>query len=113
MAANYPNTPIDNAGASGDTTLVPARSGFRVRALAYNLLAGGQANLKFTDGAGGTQIGGKYPLAAGTFVAAPMLTLAPGGPQGWFETTMGNALVMNVSAAVQVGGVLVYQYVSG
>ena len=91
-----------NAASSGDNTLVALTSGQTIRAHKFFLIASGTVNIKFRDGTGGTDFHPAIPLYAGGGVALDF----DGDP--WFVTTAGNALVLNLSAAVQVSGVLYY-----
>lgn len=91
---------------SGNNTLVTAVTGKKIRVLAYNLSGAGAVNAKFQDGAGGTDLTGpKYIAAAGGFASGPF------NPAGWFETSPGTLLNLNLSSGVAVGGELVYMEV--
>lgn len=95
------------AASSGDNTLVAAVSGKKIRVLSICLIAASGVNLYFTSGAAGTVIFGgstnKIALAAnGGFVL-------PEAPDGWMETVVGSALIMNLSGAIAVAGGLLYQ----
>ena len=92
-----------SVSANGDNTLVAAVSGKKIRVLAYNFIGNGAVNPKFQSGSGGTDLTGyKYIASAGGGICAPF------NPVGWFETTAGVLLNLNLSAAVGVGGELVY-----
>ncbi len=69
------------------------------------LMAAADVNVKFTNGAGGADLTGALPMGAkgNGFVLPPA---QPGQP--WLETSQTTALVLNLSAAVQVSGMLVY-----
>ncbi len=70
------------------------------------LSGAGAVNAKFQDGAGGTDLTGlKYLAAAGGSASGPF------NPAGWFETSPGTLLNLNLSGAVAVGGELVYMEV--
>jgi hypothetical protein len=93
---------INNAAASGDTTLVAAVAGKRYSVISYAIVATGAVSVKFKDGAG-TDVTGAMALAANgglSFAADPT---APA-----FQTSVGNALVINASGAVQVSGHVAY-----
>jgi hypothetical protein len=95
------------AASSGNNTLVGAVVGKKIRVLAYNLSAAGAVNAKFQTAAGGTDLTGlKYLAAAGGMASAPY------NEKGWFETAAGELLNLNLSAAVAVGGELVYAEVN-
>lgn len=90
------------ASASGDNTLVSAVTGKKIRVHGYVLSASAAVNAKFRSGT--TDVTGLlYPGANGGAVAPRAFS-----PDGWFETVAGQALVLNLSAAVAVGGHLVY-----
>lgn len=95
------------AASSGDNTLVAAVTSKKIRVLAMTVVAASAVNLYLTSAAGGTVIFGgstnKINLAAnGGFVL-------PYNPLGWFEnSSVTQALVLNLSAAVAVSGGLVY-----
>jgi hypothetical protein len=90
------------ASTSGNNTLVASVSGKKIRVLAYSFIANGTVNAKFQSGASGTDLTGlKYCVANGGIVA-------PFNPLGWFETAATTLLNLNLSAAIAVGGELVY-----
>lgn len=91
-----------NAASSGDNTLVAATAGQTIRVHKLFLIASGTVNIKFRDGTAGTDFHPAIPLYAGGGVTLDF----DGDP--WFVTTAGNALALNLSAAVQVSGVLYY-----
>jgi hypothetical protein len=94
------------ASASGNNTIVAAGTG-KIRVLAYNFMGAGAVNAKFQSGAGGTDLTGlKYIAAAGGGICAPF------NPAGWFETASATLLNLNLSAAVAVGGEIVFVDVS-
>jgi hypothetical protein len=90
------------ASSSGDTTIVAAVASKKIRVLNYLLSVGGAVNVKFKSATAGDISGLKYFDAAGAGAAAPYT------PVGHFETTAGEALVINLSAAVAVGIDLTY-----
>lgn len=92
---------IDTA-AAGNTTLVAASAGKKVRVTAFLAVGAGATNITFQSGAGGTALTGAMPLAASTVIAAP------DNPNGWFETAAGALLNLNNSAAIGVRGCLKY-----
>ena len=92
---------IDTA-ASGNTTLVAAVAGKKIRVTAFLAVGAGAVNIAFQSGAGGTALTGAMPLATSSVVAAP------DNPSGWFETAAGALLNLNLSAAVGVRGCLKY-----
>jgi len=91
---------------SGDKTLVAASAGKKVKVLGATLIAAGDVDVQFRSGTGpGTALTGVMSLArdGNGFVANP-------APVGYhhFETVAGEALILNLSAAIQAGGWLVY-----
>jgi hypothetical protein len=92
-----------SAAGAGDNTVVAAVAGSKIRVLSYRFQAGGDVDVKFRSGAGGTDLTGA--MSAG----------AKGGgggaaysPAGHFESAAGAALVVNLSLSVQVSGHLCY-----
>jgi hypothetical protein len=91
------------ASSSGNNTLVAAVTSKKLRVLAFNFTGNGAVNVKFQDGASGTDMTGLYYIAAaGGGISVPF------NPLGWFETTANTLLNLNLSGAVAVGGSLVY-----
>lgn len=90
------------ATASGNATVVPAVAGKKVRVLEYALVTSAAAAVKFTDAAGGAGLTGVLTLGANGGIGAAFC------PVGLFETSAGNALVLNVGATATVGGHLAY-----
>jgi hypothetical protein len=91
-----------DVGTSGQNTLVAAVAGKKIRVLSYILMAAGAVNVRFRSAAASNLTGLKYFAAAGGGLVAPFNQL------GWFETTVGEALTLNLSAPIAVGGELVY-----
>ena len=90
------------ASASGNNTLVAAVAGKRIRVLALSLSFAGIVNAKFQTAAGGTDLTGLYYGVANTQVVLPF------NEAGHFQTVGGELLNMNLSAAIAVGGHIVY-----
>jgi hypothetical protein len=91
-----------NASTSGNNTLVAAVTSKKIRVLALWLTSSGIVNAKFQSGAGGTDLTGLGYEVANTGMVLPL------SPVGWFETAAGVLLNLNLSAAIPVGGSLVY-----
>jgi len=91
-----------NASSNGNNTLISATPGRQIWVLSWFLISGGIVNVTFQDGAGGTSLTGPIPLIANTGVACQH------NPASWFQTSTGNLLNLNLSAGVQVSGVLTY-----
>lgn len=96
---------VINAATSGDNTLVAAVASKKIRVLSLFLLADAAVDLKFQTGAGGTDLTGLIGLDA---TAGFVLNYSP---VGHFETASGALLNLNLSAAVQISGALVYKEV--
>jgi len=96
----------------GDNTLVAAQTGQSVQVFGYLLVAAGSVAAKFKS-SGGAALSGAMPMAAQTVITAH--ETAPAGPVAGrpfhFETAVGEGLVLNLSAGVQVAGHLSYRYV--
>lgn len=98
-----------NASASGDNTIVLAVTGRAIRVLSYTFVAAGAVSATWKDGTGGAAESGAMPLAAQTVVSATCQAMSKYElPIGLFEVTAGNALVLNLSAAVLVAGHVSY-----
>lgn len=90
-----------DASSSGNNTIVSASSGNRLRVLRWGLTANGDVGVKWRSGSS-TDLTGVRPLtqyasAGGAYT-----------PVGIFETAKNEAFVLNLSAAVAVGGELTY-----
>lgn len=90
------------ASSSGVTTLIALVSSKKIRVLALSLVANGAVNVKFQSHVTPTDISGLYYLAANGGMVLPY------NPVGWFQTVSGEALDINLSGAVAVGGSIVY-----
>lgn len=97
---------VINAAASGDNTIVAAQAaGQRIRVLSYALMAGGTVNATWKSGVG-TSISGALPLVVNTGVSSGY------DPMGHLETAAATALILNLSAAIQVSGHVHYAVVT-
>lgn len=80
---------------SGATQLVAAQTGLRIVVLQIAVIASAAQNVRFQSA--GTDISCTFPLAAnGGFVL-------PASQLGWFQTNVGEALNVNLSAAALTG----------
>lgn len=87
----------------GDNTLVAAVAGKRIIVLGGSLVATGGANtMRFESGAGGTALTGLMDI-----IADGQLTFPP-YDHGYFGTTSGALLNLELSAATAVGGWIIY-----
>lgn len=91
-----------NVAGLGNNTLVAAVTGKKIRVLGVVLIAGGTVNVRFESGAGGTAMSGIIELTAQAGFTAPTTEI------GWMETAAGSLLNLELSAAVNVDGFLVY-----
>jgi hypothetical protein len=91
---------IITASGSGNTEVVAAHSGKKIRVVAYTLMANGTVNVKFQGAT--TDISGLKYLVANTGMVCGDLE------KGWFETAAGVALNVNLSGSIAVGGEIVY-----
>jgi len=91
-----------SASSAGDTTVVPAVSGKRIRVVAFALVAAGTVTVKFRSGS--TDITGGMRLVEAGGVAHAF-------DGGLFQTAVGAALVINLSVGQPVGGYVVYREV--
>lgn len=89
------------ASALGTTQLVAAQAGKRIYVCGLFLAAAGAVSVDFRTGVT-TQITGVMPLAANGQIAMNFSDVS------WFNTGVNEALVINLSAAVAVGGLFKY-----
>ena len=97
-----PKPAVIDTATSGDTTLVAAVSGKKIRVLSCFLMAAGTVNVRFESGTGGTALTGQMNLVANTGFVLPF------NPIGWFETAASALLNLELSAAISVDGCLNY-----
>lgn len=90
------------ASSSGATQVVAAVTSKRIRVLYWELIANGTVNVKFQSHVTPTDITGLKYLVANTGINSGAV------PWGTFQTIAGEALDINLSASVAVGGELVY-----
>jgi hypothetical protein len=91
-----------NATNSGNTQVVGAVSGKRIRVIAYAVIASATVNIRFRSGS--TDITGAMRLVEGGGIAHAY-------DGGLFETAVGQALNINLSTNATVGGYIVYREV--
>lgn len=96
-----------STSASGDTTIIAAQPGRKIRVLNYTVIAAGDVSIRWKSGS--TNITGAMALATNGGAAPSGAAQSPSGHIGLFETAVGEALVLNLSAAIAVGGHLAYQ----
>lgn len=89
-----------DASAAGDNLVIPGAAGKRIRVLRWGLTAKNEVEAKWRSGSAditGARLLTKYASAGGAYC-----------PVGVFQTLPGEALNLNLSAAVAVGGELTY-----
>jgi len=91
-----------NATNSGNTQVVGAVSGKRIRVIAYAVIANATVSIKFQSGT--TDITGSMRVVEGGGIAHAY-------DGGLFETAVGQALNINLSTNATVGGYVVYREV--
>lgn len=99
-AAVAPKFAAITASASGNTSVVAAVTGKKIRVISVWVVANAAVNVKFQS-ATTDKTGLAYLAVNGGFVL-------PFSPVGHFETASGEALNINLSAAVAVGGSVTY-----
>lgn len=100
MAANTRYAVI-NCGASGDNTIVGAITDQKIVVIALVLVTNADVVVTFKNGS--TAVTGAMSLPAdGDKIILPL------NEEGWFETSVGAALVLNLSGTVAVDGCLTY-----
>ena len=97
---------VVNASASGSNTVVAAVANKRIRVLSYVIIAAGDVTVTWQSAS--NNISGPMALAANGGAAPSSGQAVPAGLIGQFETNQGEALNVNLSAAITVGGHLTY-----
>lgn len=100
-----PTVKID-AASSGDNTLVAADTNRRIRVTQYTLIASAAVSVKWKSGS--TDLSGAMALPANGGISATSPNDGDGRPAALIETAANEALVLNLSGAVQVSGHLTY-----
>lgn len=90
------------ASASGATTIVAAVAAKKIRVLSWQVVCNAANNVKWQSHVTPTDLTGLHYFAINGGVVATF------SPIGYFETIVGEALDINLSAAQAVGGSLVY-----
>tara|TARA_R110002126_G_scaffold144495_1_gene290586 strand:+ start:850 stop:1197 length:348 start_codon:yes stop_codon:yes gene_type:complete len=91
-----------NVAGSGDNTIVTAVTGKKIRVLALSLTPAAAVTARFESAAGGTALTGAMELGAKVNLVLDY------NPVGWFETTAGALLNLELSGAISVDGLIVY-----
>lgn len=90
------------ASSSGATTIVAAVAGMKIRVVQMHLTVNAAVNAKWQSHVTPTDLTGLSYFGTDGFENLPF------NENGWFETLAGEALDINLSGAVPVGGVLGY-----
>jgi hypothetical protein len=90
---------------SGDNIIVAAVSGKKLRVVSGFMIAAGDIDVYFVDGADTALVGDG---TNGIDLAANSGFTMPFNPVGWFETGSGQSLDLNLSAAIRLAGCLTY-----
>lgn len=90
---------------SGDNIIIAAAVGKKLRVLSAFMIAAGDVDAFFVDGANAALVGDG---TNGIDLAANSGFTLPFNPVGWFETAAGQSLDLNLSAAIRVAGCLTY-----
>jgi hypothetical protein len=100
------------AAASGDNVVVAAVPGYAIRVIGYVLDFLGTVNAQWKSDVGGGAVA-LSGLLSGVSASAPVVAPAvAANARGWFQTASGKALNLNLSAAVAVGGHLLYELIA-
>jgi hypothetical protein len=99
--SSYTDVVIDESS-SGASTLVAAVTSKRIVVYSLYLVADGAVGVKFQSHTTPTDLTGLASVAANGGLVLPF------NQDGWFRTASGEALDINLSDAVAVGGVLKY-----
>lgn len=97
-----------NVSTQGDNTIVAAVAGKRIRVVGYALSWATTNQVKFRSGLAGTDLTGQLYGVATTFAHVAPPPLEYDGPEGYFQTNTGEALVLNLSLAGAIGGHVLY-----
>jgi hypothetical protein len=93
------------ASSSGNNEIVAAHAGKKIRLIAWWLTSNGTVNAKWRSA--NTDKSGLAYLVANAGVSVPAID--DGSEEVWVETAAGEALNLNLSGAVAVGGQAVYE----
>lgn len=97
-----PKFAVINAATSGNNTLVAAVTAKKIRVVQFSLVLGAATTVRFESGADGTALTGLMEFAANSGIS-------PGYcPIGFFETAANTLLNLELSAANNADGWLVY-----
>lgn len=95
--------------ASGDSTIVAAVDGLKIRVITYVVCSDINTKLKFKSAS--TDLTGPMSVGAYSNIFNGNTDLIPGGLVGVLETEPGEALILNSTVTAAVGGHIVYKEV--
>ena len=95
------------ASASGNTAVVAAVSGKKIKVIAYELIASGDVNVKFQSAANEMDGSTLWYLTLNSGVTKPV-TVINNQPIVYMQTNAGEALNVNLSTAQAVSGSVLY-----
>lgn len=90
-----------SVSASGDTTIVAASAGRRIRVVRWGVVCAGAVVITWKSSVAGA-VTGPRSFSANGGIEAPFC------PAGIFQTAIGEGLVINLSGNISVGGELTY-----
>ena len=103
LTAVTPKFAVIDAAASGDNQIVAAVTGKKIRVLQYTLVCAAATDIKwYSASSSGTALSGLMSIVANSGISTAF------SPVGLFETVSGEALILNLSAANQTSGTIVY-----
>ena len=100
---------VINTASSGDTTIVPAIAGMRIRVVGYTAFAAGAVVVTWKSAS--TALSGPMTIGGSGGLSVAQNQTTEQSEFGIIQTAPGEALVLGLSAAVQVGGHINYKYV--
>ena len=103
-------TAVIAASSSGNNEIVAAHTSptaKKIQVIAYWLSSSGTVNAKWRSAS--TDKSGLLYCVANVGIVVPGLALSDEEFKPWYETVAGEALNLNLSAAVAVGGAVVYE----
>lgn len=97
---------VIDGSTSGDNTIIAAVADKRICVVSLYLVTAGAVDIRFEDGAGGTQLTGLQSLAAKGSITLNY------NPSGWFLLSTNTLLNMELGGNIQCSGALTYLLVT-
>ena len=95
----------------GDQTILTGVTGRRFKIVTFFLVAAGSVVVTWKSAASGTVLSGAMSMIVGVPFSPAPIALQIGTQPGIFETlNQGDALVLNLSGAVQVSGFIAWEF---